>query len=263
MNSKEHVKYLQNWIKSKVEEAGANGVVLGISGGIDSAVLAHLLYEIYPKDTIGVWMSIDSSRDARRNALRVFEDSKIGRKELDLTEEYNMLKDKITSAPLYKDLEDYNENLMNEYEYKTTPTSEMSYANMKPRLRMLTLYQIAQENNYLVIGTSNLVELYLGYFTKFGDGAADIYPLANLTKTQVYELAKELGVNERIINTPPSADLWEGQTDEDHIGVTYKEIEEYLEGKEIDSSKKEIIERMHKASQHKIIENLNAPKEVK
>ena len=105
---------------------------------------------------------------------------------------------------------------------------ELARANIRPRIRMTYLYEYASLNNLLVIGTGNLSEATCGYFTKWGDGAHDINPLAKLTKTEVYLLAKYLQVPESIINAKPSADLWAGQTDEDEMGVTYKQIDEYI-----------------------------------
>jgi NH3-dependent NAD+ synthetase len=111
-------------------------------------------------------MSIESSKTAKRNALRVFEDSKIGRKMVDLTPVYETMKDTLLSTPTFTSLDDYNTNIMREPNSVDSPARQMSFANIKPRLRMTTLYQLAQEHNYLVIGTSNAAEIFLGYFTK-------------------------------------------------------------------------------------------------
>jgi NAD+ synthase len=208
-------------------------------------------------------MSIESSRDAKRNALRVFEDSKIGRMDINLTQTYTDLVNTIDYTNKYNDLEDFNNNLTEkEHNLMKSSKDKQSYknaiSNIKPRLRMITLYDVAQYNNYLVVGTSNAAEIYLGYFTKWGDGAADLYPLANFTKEEVYELAIELGVNQRIIDAKPSADLFEGQTDEEQLGLTYKTIDKFLNGQEIDKQDKEKIEKMHNASQHKLFK-LNKP----
>ena len=110
------------------------------------------------------------------------------------------------------------------------PGDRLTGANIKPRLRMTTLYAFANHLGYRVVGTGNRSELAIGYFTKWGDGGVDLLPLGNLTKTRVRELARHLGVPQRIIDKPPSAGLWEGQTDESEMGVTYEQLDAYLEG---------------------------------
>lgn len=129
---------------------------------------------------------------------------------------------------------------------------KMSLANLQPRLRMSTLYAIAQEKNYLVLGTDNLVEMYIGYFTKYGDGGVDLLPIVNLSKTQVYNLAKELGINEEILNKAPSAGLWENQKDEDEMKFSYKDFDQFLQDKsKLKKSVVDRIEYLHEISQHK------------
>jgi NAD+ synthase len=130
-------------------------------------------------------------------------------------------------------------------------TSPLALANLKARLRMTTLYALAQQNNLIVAGTGNADELYMGYFTKYGDGACDILPLANLTKDDIFTASKLLKLPSRIIERAPSASLFAGQTDENEMGVSYNDIDDYLCGKKISESSIKIIERFHKVNSHK------------
>ena len=118
---------------------------------------------------------------------------------------------------------------------------------------MSTVYTVANNMGYLVVGTDNAAEIHTGYFTKYGDGGVDLIPLANLTKKEVYEWAKVLGVHADIINKAPSAGLWEGQTDENEMGTTYDMIDAIVEGRvdEVPQKDKEIIARLHRVSEHK------------
>jgi NAD+ synthase len=129
--------------------------------------------------------------------------------------------------------------------------SRVAKANIKARLRMLTLYYFANQLKYMVVGAGNRDELSVGYFTKYGDGGVDIQPLGNLTKGQVKELAKFLGIPQPIINKPPSAGLWEGQTDEGELGLSYDELDRYLVTGEASAEVKKKIESMIAASEHK------------
>jgi NAD+ synthase len=126
-----------------------------------------------------------------------------------------------------------------------------SINNMKARLRMLCLYGIAQQNNALVLGTSNADEIYTGYFTKYGDGVSDLAPIGSITKKHVYEISKYLGVPETIINRTPTAGLYEGQTDEKELMVTYSEIDNFLLGKQVTQKAEKQINFLHNISAHK------------
>ena len=139
---------------------------------------------------------------------------------------------------------------------KTLPkASPLAVSNIKPRLRMATLYCMAHTNQYLVAGTGNKSELSVGYFTKYGDGGVDILPIAHLYKTEVFGLAKELGLPERIISKPPSAGLWSGQTDEGEMGITYRELDTLLariaSGKPVSGVLGAKVKKMAAASAHK------------
>jgi len=124
-------------------------------------------------------------------------------------------------------------------------------ANLRARLRMSTLYSIANNLGYMVVGTDNADETYTGYFTKFGDGAVDIMPLKKILKKDVYEIGKVLGVPETILKKAPSADLWENQTDESEMGVSYESIEKYISGEQVSEKDEKIILSLHKKSEHK------------
>jgi NAD+ synthase len=133
----------------------------------------------------------------------------------------------------------------------TDERARMADANLRARLRMSTIYSYANALNYLVVGTDNMAELYTGYFTKYGDGAVDILPIANLLKREVRQWASVLGVPENVIKKAPSAGLWVGQTDEDEMGISYDIIDDYLSGKKVSEENIRIIERFHKNTQHK------------
>ena len=130
-------------------------------------------------------------------------------------------------------------------------TSRLANANLKARLRMLTLYYFANQLKYMVVGSSNRSELAVGYFTKYGDGGVDIMPLGNLVKGQVRELASFLGIPQEIINKPPSAGLWQGQTDEGDLGFSYDELDRYLVTGQASDEVRERIESMMAAADHK------------
>jgi len=134
--------------------------------------------------------------------------------------------------------------------------NKVSQANLKPRLRMATLYYLANKLNYLVVGTSNKSEFMVGYFTKHGDGAVDIMPLADVYKTEIGELAKQLGIPEAIIDKIPSAGLWEGQTDEGEMGITYTQLDKILKriesgGNIEDSPESKLVKEMVEKTAHK------------
>ncbi len=126
-----------------------------------------------------------------------------------------------------------------------------SDSNLRARLRMSAIYAYANYRGYLVLGTDNAAEVHIGYFTKYGDGGVDLLPIAELHKCEVYHMARFLGVPKEIIYKAPSAGLWEGQTDEGEIGITYDAIDAYLLGESVADADRAIIERMHRQSEHK------------
>lgn len=128
---------------------------------------------------------------------------------------------------------------------------KMSQGNLKARLRMSTLYAVANAMNYMVVGTDNAPESYTGYFTKYGDGGVDLLPISSLTKTEVRAWARMLGLPMRIATRVPTAGLWPGQTDESELGITYDQIDRYLLGEEVSPEVQERIESLHRQSEHK------------
>jgi len=223
------------WLREKVKDAGANGAVIGLSGGIDSSVVAALANEALGGNVLGVIMPCDSKDEDAEHARMFAEKFGIKTEFVDLDRIFGSLK----------------QNL---------PIGEgMPVANLKPRLRMMTLYYFANLNNYLVLGTGNKTEIMIGYATKYGDAGCDLLPIGGLYKTGVMEMAGLLGVPHDIISKPPSAGLWTGQTDEGEIGMTYDDLDGILMAIErnetagIKEGKLEKVKGMIRKSEHKRI----------
>lgn len=229
MDYKKVTEDLVNWLKEKAEETGAKGFVFGLSGGIDSAVIAALSKKVFPENSLGLIMPCESIDEDAEHAKLVADKINLKTETIDLTKTYKTL-----------------------IESSFESENKMAKSNIKPRLRMTTLYYYAQDLEYLVLGPSNASEWYLGYSTKYGDSGADIMPIVNILKTDVFEIAKELGVPREIIEKKPSAGLWKGQTDESEMGFTYEVLDSYIRGESTpDEKTKERIDRMHKNSAHK------------
>ncbi|GLH64809.1 NAD(+) synthase [Parageobacillus sp. G301] len=234
----EKIEKLIQWLRDQVANAGLNGAIVGISGGIDSAVVAHLIKRAFPKNSLGLIMPCKSNPKDMEDALKVVESCGIKHLIIDLTETHNLLFGEVEKQ--LKEKGEWNEE-----------TARLGDANTRARLRMTTLYAVANNYGYMVVGTDNAAEWYTGYFTKYGDGGVDLVPLVHFTKGEVREMARILGVPNEIITKAPSAGLWEGQTDENEMGTTYEMIDKYLKGEEIPEKDRQIIERLHKRSQHK------------
>ena len=213
---------IADWIEQQVTAASARGVVVGLSGGLDSAVVARLCQIAMPSRVIGAILPCHGDPRDERDANLVATQFGVPVVRIDLSPAYDVLVNDLKTMFLQ----------LTEDQAASGPstdlTAQLPLANIKPRLRMSTLYFIANSLNYLVAGTGNRSELTIGYFTKYGDGAADLLPLGRLLKSEVRALAADLDIPQSIIDKPPSAGLWPGQTDEDEIGFSYGDLERYL-----------------------------------
>ncbi len=223
------------YIRRLVENAHAKGVVFGNSGGKDSALVGILSRLALPEDyrVLGLIMPCES----KINFTTDKDDADA------LAERFGIEKRVI-------DLTDAKKEIVKRTGELSTLNS-VALNNIAPRLRMTTLYTVGAAENLLVAGTGNRCERFMGYFTKWGDGAFDFNPISDLYVSEVYDFLRYLGCPESIINKAPSAGLFEGQTDEKEMGVTYDEVERFIKGEEVSSDSREIIERYHARSQHK------------
>lgn len=240
------IKIITDFISDALEDSGCDGLILGLSGGIDSATVASLCVRaVGPSRVFGLVMpSLTTPKEDVKDAEEYARKLGIKTYIIDISDLQNDI------SKLYKD---------------DAKLSKLAYGNIAPRLRMIILYLYANNKNLLVVGSGNKSELMVGYFTKYGDGGADILPIGDLYKTYVKELSKKLGVPQRIIDKKPSAGLWPGQTDEEELGITYRELDLILyalidmglslekasELTEIDISKVERVFMMIKRSEHK------------
>ena len=229
----ELAEHLTDWIRAEVTAGDGCGAVFGLSGGLDSAVVAALAKQAFPHHSLGVVMPCHSDpRDAEDGAL-VAHHFGVPSATVDLGPVYDLLLEELAGSS--SDL----------------PESRLATANLKPRLRMTTLYAFANQLGYRVLGTGNRSELAVGYFTKYGDGGADLLPLGGLVKSEVRDLARSLGVPARIISKPPSAGLWADQTDEAEMGLTYEELDAYVLTGAAAPAVKAKVDAMNAASEHK------------
>jgi NAD+ synthase len=250
MNTEKVIDHIVNWLKDYATSAKVNGFVIGISGGIDSAVTSALCAKT-GLDLLCVEMPIHQAKSQVSRAIN----------------HINWLKENFTNintievelSPVFDNLIDVLPTVKNEEE------RFMSLANTRARLRMTILYYFAALHKYLVAGTGNKVEDFgIGFYTKYGDGGVDLSPIADLYKSEVYTIAKHLGINQEIIDAAPTDGLWgDDRTDEDQIGANYDELEWAMqmdaEGKKVDDFKHrekevfQIFKRYNSANKHKMI----------
>lgn len=192
-------KILVNFIREEVRSAGFEKVVLGLSGGIDSAIVAFLAVKaLGPENVLGIMMPYkSSSRESLEDAKRVVEVTGMRVKKIEITD------------------------MLDAYFAKEPDISDLRKGNKMARERMTILYDYSAKEKSLVLGTSNKTEILLGYSTQWGDSASAINPIGDLLKTQIWELSEYMGVPKEVIEKKPSADLWEGQSDEDELGFSY------------------------------------------
>lgn len=220
------------FIQSALNDAGATGIVYGNSGGKDSA-LVGILCKRACQDTVGLILPCGSRRNYNEDQTDAQEVARlfgISTRVVDLT----ALKESYLALLGAQ-----------------TPLSQMAISNLAPRIRMTILYAVAASENRLVAGTGNRSEGYMGYFTKWGDGAHDFNPIADLTVTEIYEFLRFLKAPEAVLAKAPSAGLFDGQTDEQEMGITYKAIDTYLLEGTATEADKAIMERYHRGSEHK------------
>lgn len=228
----ELARKIVQWIREKVMMAGKKGIVMGMSGGLDSSVTAVLCQRAFPETTLGVIMPCHSDKLDEIHARLIADKFGIAITKIVLDEVFDVL---LRTLP---ELQAVSRGL--------------AEANLKPRLRMIALYYLANCLDYLVVGSSNRSELSVGYFTKYGDGGVDLIPLGSLVKSQVRELAVYLEIPQEIIDKPPSAGLWVGQTDEGELGLTYTQLDHYLRTGEGEEEIKRRVDSLIAQSAHKL-----------
>ena len=233
MKLEEYLLHLEDYLRDYLANAKSNGYVLGLSGGVDSSLVAVLSAKAVGKDKVTcIMMPIHSLKEDLEDALKLAKHFDLRYEIVDASEVF----DKYISA--FADIG---------IELDTATKS-----NLKARIRMSILYAYAQKNNYLVLGTDNKDERYTGYFTKHGDGAADLFVISKLLKSEVVKASKILGIPDELAERVPSAGLFPGQTDEAEMGIKYKDIDRYLLGDEyVPEEVVAKIERLHRITEHK------------
>ena len=206
LNLKDVHNELVKFLRENFKKAGFSKAVLGLSGGIDSALVAYLLRDALGKENVlAIMMPYKSSNpDSLNHAKLVIEDLKINSKTIEITD------------------------MIDAYFKNEKEASSLRMGNKMARERMSILFDYSSKENALVVGTSNKTEIYLGYSTQFGDSACALNPIGDLYKTNIWDLSRYLKIPNELIEKKPSADLWEGQTDEQEMGLTYKEADQVL-----------------------------------
>lgn len=228
-NVEQVVKQLVEWLQEKVKDANAKGVVFGLSGGVDSAVVAGIAKLAFGDNCMGIMMPCHSNPIDEEHAKLVAEALNLKTQKVDVSNTFDTL---------YGAIEEENK-------------SKMAMINIKPRLRMTTLYYFAQNNNYLVLGGSNKSEMTVGYFTKFGDSGSDLLPIASFVKSEIRDIARYLNIPSLVIDKAPTAGLWEDQTDEIEMGFSYDVLDHYIKTGEGPADIVEKIQGMNRRSENK------------
>ena len=232
MKLKEYVNIIEEFLKNYLIDSHQDCYVLGISGGVDSSLVAALAKRAVGKDKLFAYaLPIDSLKADESDAVKLAKHLDINYEVVDLTDAYH--------------------ELVKKYEETGITLDASTKGNLKARMRMATLYAFAQNKRGLVLGTDNKDERYTGYYTKYGDGGVDLLPIAHLIKREVVEACLILGIPEELARRIPSAGLYEGQTDEIEMGITYNDLDDYLLGKDVDIEATKRIERLHRISAHK------------
>ena len=232
MNLVNYIKEIEKFLFNYLEDTRCETFVLGVSGGVDSSLVAALCKEAVGKEHLHcLIIPIESSEEDIKDALTLVKDLDLRYDIIDATETFY--------------------NYVKEFKKNGYEMDKSTLGNLKARIRMSILYAFAQKEKGLVVGTDNADERYVGYYTKYGDGACDLLPIAHLVKGEVVEAAKILGVRTSLAERVPTAGLYEGQTDEKEMGVLYKDLDAYILGQKVSDSAEEHIEYLHRISEHK------------
>ena len=232
MELRNYLKEIEKFLKDYLDNNGMNCYVLGVSGGVDSSLCAALARNAVGKERLRcLIIPIDSAKEDVDDALTLVKDLDLKYDIIDASETFN--------------------SYVRGFKKNGIELDHSTLGNLKARMRMSILYAIAQKERGLVIGTDNADERCVGYFTKYGDGACDILPIAHLVKAEVVEASKILGIRTSLAERVPTAGLYEGQTDEKEMGVSYKDLDAYVLGKEVNETAKKRIQYLEKISEHK------------
>ena len=232
MNLANYIKEIEKFLFNYLKDTCCETFVLGVSGGVDSSLVAALCKEAVGKERLHcLIIPIESSEEDIKDALTLVKDLDLRYDIIDATETFY--------------------NYVKEFKKNGYEMDKSTLGNLKARIRMSILYAFAQKEKGLVVGTDNADERYVGYYTKYGDGACDLLPIAHLVKGEVVEAAKILGVRTSLAERVPTAGLYEGQTDEKEMGVLYKDLDAYILGQKVSDSAEERIEYLHRISEHK------------
>lgn len=234
MDAEQLAGQLVVWLRSEAEAAGARGVVFGLSGGVDSAVLAQLARRAFPETHLALILPVHSDARDIEHARLVVNEFRLNSKLIELDSAYERLASLLGADP------------------SPDGPPDLPLANLKARLWMTALYYHANKFRYLVAGAGNRSEMSVGHFTKYGDGGVDLLPLGHLAKSEVLELAEQLQVPREVIDKPPSAGIWRGQTDEKELGFNYEQLEEFVLGGLEDEELRQRVESRRRANSHKL-----------
>lgn len=230
MTLNNYLKEIEKFLKEYLKNSHCDSYILGLSGGVDSSLVAAIARKAVGKDKLYCYaIDIESNKADVKDAIKVAKELDVNLEILNLSKTYNVYLKELRGKRFQK----------------------LTKSNLKVRMRMVALFAFAQEHKGLVLGTDNMDERYVGYFTKYGDGAADLLPIVYLTKQEVREAAKIYGLSKALVDRVPSAGLFQGQTDEGEMGIKYADLDKYLLGKKVPNDVKNRIEHLHKISEHK------------